>query len=170
MEAYAASQLEEIISKHYAIGELVDYEQLLLGYVNISYVIETVINGKRNKYFLRRYKKGIREEEVEFEHSVIKHLVKKDFNLVARVISTRDGKTFVKQFEDRSDKDKGEGVFYAVFDFLPGEDKYTWITPCDEELKNAAAVLAQFHNAVFDLTYNSRECREVRGESRENGV
>ena len=151
MEAYAASQLEEIISKHYAIGELVDYEQLLLGYVNISYVIETVINGKRNKYFLRRYKKGIREEEVEFEHSVIKHLVKKDFNLVARVISTRDGKTFVKQFEDRSDKDKGEGVFYAVFDFLPGEDKYTWITPCDEELKNAAAVLAQFHNAVFDL-------------------
>jgi len=90
MEAYAASQLEQIISKHYAIGELVDYEQLLLGYVNISYIIETVISGNKNKYFLRRYKKGIREEEVQFEHSVIKHLVKKDFNLVARVISTRE--------------------------------------------------------------------------------
>ena len=154
MEAYAASQLEEIISKHYAIGELVDYEQLLLGYVNISHIIETVVNGKKNKYFLRRYKKGIREEEVEFEHSVIKHLVRKGFDLVARVISTRDGKTFVKQFEGEGGEDGGGEVFYAVFDFLPGEDKYTWVNPAcnDEELKNAAAVLAQFHNAVFDLT------------------
>ncbi len=129
------------------------YEQLLLGYVNISYVIEAVINGKRNKYFLRRYKKGIREEEVAFEHSVIKHLVRKGFDLVARVISTRDGKTFVKQFEGEGGEDGGGEVFYAVFDFLPGEDKYTWVNPaCNGgELKNAAAVLAQFHNAVFGL-------------------
>ncbi len=76
MKTNATSQLEEIISKHYEIGELVNYEQLHSGYVNISYIIETGINGKKNKYFLRRYKKGIREEEVEFEHSVIKHLVK----------------------------------------------------------------------------------------------
>ena len=148
METNAASRLKEIISEHYEIGELIDYEQLHLGYVNISYIIETVINGKKNKYFLRRYKEGIREEEVEFEHSVINHLIKKNFDLVARVINTRDGKTYIKQFEGG-----GEDVFYAVFDFLSGEDKYTWVNPAcsDEELKNAASVLAQFHNAAFDL-------------------
>jgi len=152
MKTSATPQLEGIISKHYEIGDLVNYEQLHSGYVNISYIIETVIKGRKNKYFLRRYKKGIREEEVEFEHSVIKHLVKKEFNLVARVINTRDGKTFVKQFEDGDDEDKD--VFYAVFDFLPGEDKYTWFNPAcsDEELQNAAAVLAQFHDAVSDLS------------------
>lgn len=152
MEADAAAQLEEILSNHYEIGELVDYEQLHLGYVNVSYIIETVINGERNRYFLRRYKEGIREEEVEFEHSVINHLIKRNFNLVAGVINTRDRKTFVKQFE------RGEGVFYAIFDFLPGEDRYTWVNPAcsDEELKNAAAVLAQFHDAVFDLKPEGR--------------
>jgi homoserine kinase type II len=152
MRTNAASQPREIISRHYEIGELVDCEQLHLGYVNISYIIETVINDRKNKYFLRRYKKGIREEEVEFEHSVINHLVKKEFNLVARVINTRDGKTFVRQFEDGDDE--GKDVFYAVFDFLPGEDKYTWFNPAcsDEELQNAAAVLAQFHDAVSDLS------------------
>jgi homoserine kinase type II len=147
MEADAAAQLEEILSDHYEIGRLVDYEQLHLGYVNVSYIIETVISGKKNKYFLRRYKKGIREEEVRFEHSIVKHLVKKDFNLVAGLTNTRDGKTFVKQFEG------GEDVFYAVFDFLPGEDKYTWVNPAcsDEDLRGSASVLAQFHNAVSDL-------------------
>lgn len=153
MNNYTAPQLREIILNHYEIGALVGYEQLERGYVNISYIIETVTNGKKTRYFLRRYKEGTKEVEVEFEHSVINHLIKKNFNLVAKVINTKDGKTYVKQFEDGGDRDKGEGVFYAVFDFLPGQDKYTWVNPAcsDEELKNAAAILAQFHNAVFDL-------------------
>ena len=99
MEANAASQLKEIISKHYDIGELREYEQLDRGYVSTSYVIETVINGKKSRYFLRKYRKGIKQEEVEFEHSVIKHLTKKDFGLVARVINTKDGKTYVRQLK-----------------------------------------------------------------------
>jgi homoserine kinase type II len=147
MKTDAASRLKEIISRHYDIGELVDYEQLHLGYVNVSYVIETVVDGKREKYFLRRYKVETEAEEIEFEHSVINHLLEKSFELVARVIHTRDGKTYVERLED------SRGVFYAIFDFLPGEDSYTWVNPAcnDEELRNAAAVLAQFHNAVFDL-------------------
>lgn len=153
MPNYTASQLKEIISNHYEIGELVGYEQLHLGYVNISYLIETVTDGEKKRYFLRRYREGIKQAEVEFEHSIINHLTKKNFDLVAKVINTKDGKSYVKQFEDRGDRDREEGLFCAVFDFLPGQDKYTWVNPAcsDEELKNAAAVLAQFHSAVFDL-------------------
>ncbi len=150
VETLVPPDLKEIISALYAIGELVDCEQLHTGYVNVSFIIETVSDGETNRYFLRKYRKGIKEEEIEFEHSVIKHLTKKNFHLVAGVISARDGKTYVKRFED-GDGNRGEGDFYALFDLLPGEDRYTWVNPnCnDEELKGAAAVLAQFHEAVF---------------------
>ncbi len=143
-----ASQLKVIISNHYDLGELVDYEQLNLGYVNVSSIVEITSNSKKKRYFLRRYKLGKKEEEIVFEHSIIKHLTKKNFHLTASVIPTKDGKTYVKRSES------GANVFYAVFDFLVGEDKYTWVNPncSDEDLKAAAAVLARFHNAVFDLT------------------
>ena len=148
MDADATSHLIDILSTYYNIGELADYEQLQLGFVNVSYIIETVINGEKHRYFLRQYKKGIKEEEIEFEHSVIKHLVNKCFDLVARVINTRDGKTYIKRLDSG-----GEPIFFAVFDFLPGDDKYTWVNPdCNEEtLKQSAVVLAQYHNAVYDL-------------------
>jgi len=143
-----ASKLKAIISKHYDLGELEDFKQLDLGYVNVSSIIEVENNGKKKKYFVRRYKLGKKEEEIAFEHSVIKHLIKKNFHLIASVIPTKDGKTYVKRSES------GGNVFYAIFDFLEGDDKYTWVNPncSDEDLKGAAAVLARFHNAVFDLT------------------
>jgi len=144
-----ASQLSDILSEHYEIGELVNCEQLHLGYVNVSYIIETALAGKRTRYFLRRYRTGIKKEEIEFEHAVINHLVKKDFGLVARVINTKEGRTFVEQPAGENDK-----VFYALFDFLPGEDRYTWVNPTctDKELEDAASILARFHHAVSDLS------------------
>jgi len=151
MEPFSISQLEEIITEHYQIGKLVNHEQLLLGYESITYAIETVLDNKRCKYCFRRYKPGRREADVRFEHSVINHLVARDFNLAARIINSRDGRSYVKQLEGRDDR--VEDTFYAIFDFLPGEDKYIWDTPPTslEVFNNVAAVLARFHNAVFDL-------------------
>jgi len=147
------SQLETIISNHYDLGSLVDYEQLFLGYCNISYVITIEKNGKKKRYFLRRYRQGIKKEEIAFEHSVINHLTKKDFHLIAGIITTRDGKTYVQRFEE------GENIFYTIFDFLTGDDRYTWVDPncSDEDLKGAAVVLARFHNAISDLIPEGRK-------------
>ena len=151
MEPFSTSQLQEIITEHYQIGKLVDYEQLLLGLENITYAIETVLNNKRSKYCFRRYKQVRQEADVQFEHSVINHLVARDFNLAARIINTRDGRSYVRRAEGRDDK--VEDAFYAIFDFLPGEDTYTWTTPptSREVLSDVAVVLARFHNAIFDL-------------------
>jgi homoserine kinase type II len=148
-----ASQLKTIISNHYDLGKLVDYEQLFLGYCNISYIIMIERSGKRKRFFLRRYRQGTTEEEIAFEHSVINHLIKKNFHLVAGIIPTRDGKTCVQRSES------GENVFYAVFEFLTGDDRYTWVDPncSDEDLKGAAVVLARFHNAVSDLIPKGRK-------------
>jgi len=151
MNLHQAFQFNEIVSNHYKIGTLINFEQLHLGYLNISYIIETASGGKRRKYFFRRYREGIKAEEIEFEHSTIRHLIGRRFGLVADVIPTQDGKTFVKRLE--VDGAKKVDIFYAIFDFLPGEDKYSWINPqcMDVEIENAAVVLAQFHNTVFDL-------------------
>ena len=151
MEPFSIFQLEEILAEHYQIGKLVNHEQLLLGYESITYVIETVLDNKRCKYCFRRYKQGRREADVQFEHSVINHLVARDFDLAARIINTRDGRSYVRRLEGSDDR--VEYVFYGIFDFLPGEDTYTWDAPPTnrEVLSNAAAVLARFHNAIFDL-------------------
>jgi homoserine kinase type II len=139
-------ELEQIVER-YDVGELVHVERNDRGYVNTSFEIETLRAGRRQRYFLRRYKRGIKAQELEFEHSLINHLVGAGLDLVAGVHSTREGKTFVRlpAAED------GEDVFYALFDFLPGEDRYTWVGPActAEEIKSAARVLARYHSAVF---------------------
>lgn len=149
MDKDPALELQEII-KHYDIGDLLGFELNQRGYVNLSYVIETVKAGQKYRYFLRKYKKGISAQELDFEHSLIAHLVAKKFHQVARVIPTKSLGSYVLQYEGGQSKGP---VFYAVFELLPGEDKYTWVNPnCDQpELVSAAGILARFHQAVTDL-------------------
>jgi homoserine kinase type II len=139
-----AAELREIL-KHYDVGELVNWERNDRGYCNISYAIETVVNGEKRRYYLRKYKKGIKERELRFEHSVINHLIWNGFDLVAHILRTRHGRSFVRRQAGE------EAIFYAVFAFLSGEDRYTWINPrcCDREVTSCAAVLARFHDTTF---------------------
>lgn len=141
-----ALQLKEILA-HYDLGELADFERNERGYINTSFAIQTIKDGRQRQYFLRKYKAGIRAPEIQFEHSLINHLVAVGAPPVARLYRTRDGDTFVRRFAGEGDR---EGIFFAIFDFLLGEDRYTWMGPrCSpEELRNSAVVLAQFHNAV----------------------
>jgi homoserine kinase type II len=141
--------IQEVL-RHYEIGELSDYVQDKRGFVNTSYAIETIRNGRKQMYFLRRYKASIREEELIFEHSLINHLVRKGLSIVAQVRETKEEKTYVWQPQGDA---AGAGAFYAIFDFLAGEDRYTWINPtCNvNEIMNAAEVLAHFHQAVSDF-------------------
>jgi homoserine kinase type II len=74
---------------------------------------------------------------------------------VARIHKTRAGQTYFRRLESPGDE---YGVFYAIFDFLPGDDRYTWVGPhCLEgELTNAAVMLARFHAAVASLQPRGR--------------
>ena len=135
------------ILENYSLGELVDFEQDRRGTVNTSFTIEMEQDGQRRKYFLRRYKRGIREEEILFEHSLINHLLDAQALPVAHLYPTLEGKTYLHRSVGPDDH---EGAFYAIFDFLPGEDRYTWVDPIctPEELVSSAVTLAQFHQAV----------------------
>ena len=132
---------------HYDLGELVAFEKNERGFVNTSFAIETLADGVKTKRFFRKYKVGVKEEELLFEHSVIERLVAHGSPPVARLLKTREGKTFVMRTDAESP------VFYAIFDFLTGDDRYTWVAPrcAHAELVSAARTLAQFHSAVSDL-------------------
>lgn len=143
--------LREILSE-YSLGDLVGYEKLTRGYVNTSYAITTTCDGVAVPYLLRIYRVGIQEEEIVFEHSIIRHLEDKGFDLTASVLPTISGDTYLNLSPDQVDV--SEPVFCAVFEYLAGEDRYTWIRPecSDEELVGCASALAQYHDAVCDLT------------------
>jgi homoserine kinase type II len=134
------------ILEQYDLGRLAWYQRDERGTVNTSFAVETERDGERNKYFFRRYKAGVRLEELQFEHSIINYLKSNHFDIVAGVLPTRDGKTFIS----RSGEDDRNGVYYAIFDFLPGEDRYTWIGPAcaQSEIISSAEVLATFHQIM----------------------
>lgn len=150
MDEHASSELLMILER-YNLGDLIGFYPDERGTVNTSFTIETQKNNQRKKYFFRRYKKGIDTSELLFEHSIISHLISKGFNIVARVIPTRDGGSFVHIKDEGANND---GVFYAIFDFMPGEDRYTWIDPiCSaSEIASAATVLANFHKTLYGFS------------------
>jgi homoserine kinase type II len=150
MELPEAQLLTQIL-RQYSVGELADYQVLPHGYVNTSYAIRT---SDESKYLLRRYRSGSLEDGLIFEHSIIRHLEKKNFHLTARVLPTNDGTTYIRHHPDISARHGDGELFYALFDFLSGEDRFSWIKPdCgSEELAEAGAALARFHEAVSDLT------------------
>jgi homoserine kinase type II len=149
MDPVQAAVYEEIseVLAHYDLGELVKFEQNLLGYNNTNFRIRTDKLGVIKDYFFRRYKAEIHTGEIIFEHAVINHLLEQDFDLVAGVHPTKKGETYIA-------RQAGDGsivaIYYAVFDFLEGEDRYTWIDPqlSSAEVQSTASVLAQFHHAV----------------------
>ncbi|HUI88805.1 MAG TPA: homoserine kinase [Anaerolineales bacterium] len=149
MDSQITAELKEVLA-HYALGELIEYEQNERGFVNTAYEIYTLAAGQRHRYFLRKYKRGIREQELVFEHSLMDHLVAAGMP-AARIYKTRSGKSYLHRFEGTDDS---TDVFYTIFEYLSGEDRFTWVDPRlnKAQLSSSAAVLAQFHIDVGGFT------------------
>jgi Ser/Thr protein kinase RdoA (MazF antagonist) len=145
--------IKSIVKKEYDLGEIIKIEKLSGGYVNISYLIE----ASKGKYFLRRYRDTARKNEVNFEHELITYLVNSGFKKTPCLFKTKNGKTYVTKFEKRNNHKKA--VFYALFEFAIGEDKYTWYYPyCNIlELKDAAKTLAEYHMHVKGFKPKSKK-------------
>lgn len=141
--------IEHVLS-HYTLGELLCCEQNLRGYCNTSFAIQTLDDNTPTWHFLRRYKATICEQEILFEHSLIQHLSQFPDLPVAKLQTTREGKTYLIEPCEGSSQSP---TFFAIFDFLPGEDRYTWINPhCSKtEVCHAAELLARVHQALWDF-------------------
>jgi homoserine kinase type II len=148
---FLSDQLAEVVAEDYELGEVVRVEQVLGGYVNLSFVVVTRSDDGLQRYFVRKYNRHIEEREIRFEHALVDHLDGKGFHLAARVFPNRAGGTFVAR-EELLD---GEVVtrYFGVYELLGGEDKYTWVkNRCTlKEVESAARLLARFHYSAHDF-------------------
>lgn len=140
----------KVLLEHYDLGQPIRQERINRGYINDNYKIEVLRDGKKSRYLLKRYRKGTPEEKVRYEHALLHELQIRRFEFSPRLIATKNGATFVNI--DRQLKNRTHKNYIAVFSFLSGKDKYRWDTPLcsDEELKNAAKMLALYHNTIFN--------------------
>lgn len=151
--------MESVLIRNQIVDALQDYDlgtvtavyEIFGGYVNRSFGIYTEKDGKKYEYFVRKYKYGITETEIVFEHSMIDYSKEHGLDIAAGLIRTKDGSTFVKKNEGANGD--STDIYFAVYEFLKGDDLYTWDTPNlnDEEYASAAGVLATFHNAAKDF-------------------
>ena len=148
-------QISEIIEKYYDIGTVREVTEIHGGYNNRGFCIRTRRDRHSHTYFVRQYKDGVTRKEIQFEHALINHAIEKGLTICAGLVPARNGETLAQPVN--SDK------MFAVFENLGGEDKYTWTNTdlTDTEFRNAAGVLAEFHNAVRDFAPG----RLKRGES-----
>ncbi len=138
-------QISEIIEKHYDIGTVNDVYEIFGGFNNRSFGIRTRKDSDNKTYFVRQYKGGATLKEIQFEHALINHAIEDGLAICAGVTVARNGETLVQPADS-------DNVF-AVYEYLSGEDKYTWDKTdlTDSEFRNAASALAEFHNAVCDF-------------------
>jgi homoserine kinase type II len=131
------------MAEFYDLGRVQEVCEIFSGYVNRSYRLMVQRDGIRKDYFLRRYKPGIVEDQIKFEHALINHCAAKGLTTIAQVIANRHGTTYFKPANSES--------FIAIFEFLDGEDKYAWHNPAlnYEELVSAVRMLANFHTAAI---------------------
>jgi homoserine kinase type II len=140
-----------IVTKHYELGEAIDAKEIHGGYCNRSFRLVFEKNDRRIKYLVRQYNPKTTEKEIKFEHALVDHLKKNGFDMVAGVIPNKTGGSYVK--EKPSGKSPMDSEFWAVFEFLEGEDRYTWMDTrgATEDMISAATVLAKLHIAGQDF-------------------
>ncbi len=148
---YLYLQIKSVVENNYDIGTVTDVYEMFGGYINRSFAFYTEKDGKKYVYFIRKYSKGKVEKEIYLEHNLLAYAKKNGAKEVANTISARNGKSFVVASEGTGEDQLN--YYFAVYEFLEGEDKYNWVENelTNGELASVAEVMATFHNAVKDF-------------------
>lgn len=135
-----------LMEENYDLGEVKRVKNILGGYCNKSYALWMSANGRTHRYFLRLYQPKAIEGEILFEHALVNHLRSNGFTLAAAIVPCRNGATVVHT--PAPENHRGSIALWALFEFLDGEDKYSWTDTdlTDKEFISAADVLAHLHH------------------------
>lgn len=135
-----------LMEENYALGEVKRVKNILGGYCNKSYAIWMSANDRTHRYFLRLYQPKAVEGEILFEHALLRHLRSNGFTLAAAIVPCRNGGTVVHT--PAPENHGGSIALWALFEFLDGEDKYSWTETdlTDKEFISAADALAHLHH------------------------
>ncbi|MEJ2169980.1 MAG: phosphotransferase [Desulfobacterales bacterium] len=135
-----------LLEENYDLGRLRRVRQLFGGYCNKSYAVWIAARGRTRRYFLRLYQPQTAESEILFEHALLNHLRKNGFPLAAAIIPCRSGATVARTAAPENHR--ASIALWALFEFLDGEDKYSWTDTnlTDKEFISAAETLARLHH------------------------
>jgi len=130
----------------YDLGQLTRFRVVLGGYCNKGYAVWMSGRDGVHQYFLRLYNPTAIEKEIRFEHALVNHLRANGFTLAAGIVPCRNGETLAVTAPPADHQ--GSQALWALFEFLEGEDKYSWTDTdlTDNEFISAAGILAHLHH------------------------
>ena len=152
LNALLTEKIKRIVEDRYDLGVFAGARQIHGGTVNTSFKVEIAGRQRETKpYFLREYNPSVRESEIRFEHALLSHLRTSGFDLASFPLRGRDGTTYFRA--PASSPELPAENFWALFDFLQGEDKYAWTHTdlTDEEFSSSASILARLHHHGADF-------------------
>jgi homoserine kinase type II len=149
--AFIRFQIKEVVEGYYDLGKVIEIYEIFGGYVNRSFGVICEKDGRKEDYFVRKYKAKFNSEanpnDILYEHNLINYCLGNGLKEAAKVHQSKNGTTMVS-LVDQDENGKDLKRYFAVYDFLPGEDRYTWVfnenTP--DEFRNLGALIARFHN------------------------
>jgi len=145
------NQVVDLVENNYELGRVVEVYEVFGGYQNRSFAIVCEKDGRRNDYFVRKYKEAAFDADVLLEHKLINYAISRGFKEACAILVSKGGDTFVKIKEIIGGQTKTR--IFTVYEYLRGEDKYTWIdnenTPT--EYRNLGSLMARFHNCTRDF-------------------
>jgi homoserine kinase type II len=151
---FVRTQIKQVVEENYDLGNVLEVYEIFGGYVNRSFGVVCEKGGKKEDYFVRKYKAKFNTEanpdDILYEHNLINFCIKNGLKEAARVHTSKNGTTMVS-LKDQDENGKELKRYFAVYDFLEGEDKWTWINNENNanEFKNIGAIQARFHNYGF---------------------
>ncbi len=143
--------IRRLLEENYDLGNLTRVKEVFGGYYNKSYEVWMLMHGHTHRYFLRLYNPQTVKNEILFEHALLNHLSSKGFTLLAAIVPCRNHDTVVCTSPPENYRE--EKAFWALFEFLEGEDKYSWTytSLTKKELISAAKIFAHLHNCGLDF-------------------
>ena len=138
--------IRRLMEEYYDLGKLTQVKEILGGYCNKNYAVWMSANDHAHRYFLRLYNPNVIENEILFEHALLNHLRSNGFILAATIVPCRNSATMVHT--PPPENHQGKRTLWALFEFLEGEDKYSWTYTdlTDKEFVSAAEILAHLHH------------------------
>jgi len=135
-----------LMEENYDLGKVTRIKAVSGGYCNKGYAVWMSLNKHTRRYFLRLYNPNVIYNEILFEHALLNHLRSNGFTLAAAIAEGRNGETIAHT--PPPENHRGTRAFWALFEFLKGQDKYSWTQTdlTDKEFISAAEILAHLHN------------------------
>jgi homoserine kinase type II len=144
--AHLTETIRRLMEQNYDLGRLTRVREIVGGYCNKSYAVWMAADDRPRRYFLRLYNPNVIEKEILFEHALLNHLRSNGFTLAAAIVPCRSGATVLPT--PPPENHQAQKALWALFEFLEGEDKYSWTHTelTDKEFISAAEVLAHLHH------------------------